>query len=152
MSELVSTISTPIRLEYTFVAGRAQSRFLRALTQRRLVGQRCPQCRKVYFPPRGSCTMCGLPTEEEVELPRQGTVTTFCIVNLPAPGQTIQPPYVCGTIQLDGADTPLFHLVGEVPPEDVRIGMRVEAVWVEPEQMGPTLESIRYFRPVVAVR
>ena len=30
---------------------------------------------------------------------------------------------------------------------DVRIGMRVEAVWVDPADLGPTLESIRYFRP-----
>jgi hypothetical protein len=25
--------------------------------------------------------------------------------------------------------------------------MRVEAVWVDDDQIGPTLESIRYFRP-----
>ena len=27
------------------------------------------------------------------------------------------------------------------------MGMRVEAVWVEPEELRPTLESIKYFRP-----
>jgi hypothetical protein len=31
--------------------------------------------------------------------------------------------------------------------EDVHIGMRVEAVWVDDADLGPTLESIRYFRP-----
>jgi hypothetical protein len=27
------------------------------------------------------------------------------------------------------------------------MGMRVEAVWVEPDQLGPTMASVRYFRP-----
>ena len=27
------------------------------------------------------------------------------------------------------------------------MGMRVEAVWVPPEERKPTLESIRHFRP-----
>jgi uncharacterized OB-fold protein len=74
-------------------------------------------------------------------------VTTFCIVNLPFFGQRIKPPYVCATILLDGADIGLFHLIQEVPAQEVRMGMRVEAVWAAPEERGPSLESIRYFRP-----
>jgi hypothetical protein len=40
-----------------------------------------------------------------------------------------------------------MHLLQEVAVDDVRIGMRVEAVWVDDDEIGPTLESIRYFRP-----
>ena len=32
--------------------------------------------------------------------------------------------------------------------EDVRMGMRVQAVWVPKEEMGHTFENIRYFRPI----
>ena len=147
MSERVYSIKTPIRLDYTFTAGRAQSRFLRAIAERRLFGLRCPECRSVYVPPRGSCPTCAVPTAEEVELSHAGTVTTFCIVNLPFYGQQLPPPYVCASILLDGADISIFHLVQEVPAHEVRMGMRVEAVWVEPEELGPTMESIKYFRP-----
>jgi uncharacterized OB-fold protein len=56
-------------------------------------------------------------------------------------------PYTTGLILLDGSDLPIMHLIQECPVEDVHIGMRVEAVWVAPEERGPTLESIRYFRP-----
>jgi len=149
VSEPVLGIITPIRLEYTFTAGRARSRFLRALAERRIVGERCPACRKVYVPP-GACSTCGLPTEDEVELSHQGTVTMFCIVNLPFYGQQIQPPYVCASIRLNGADTTIFHLVQEIPADQVRTGMRVEAVW-EDGELQPTMESIRYFRPVGSV-
>jgi uncharacterized OB-fold protein len=62
-------------------------------------------------------------------------------------GQGMEIPYTSGLILLDGSDLPIMHLIQECPVEDVRIGMRVEAVWVDPADRGPTLESIRYFRP-----
>ena len=40
-----------------------------------------------------------------------------------------------------------MHLIQEVAVDDVHIGMRVEAVWVPDDEIGPTLESIKYFRP-----
>jgi len=143
----VRSIRTPQRLTYRFTPGAAMSRFLRGIEQGRILGQRCPVCQKVYTPPRGSCPACGVPTEEEVELPGTGTVTTFCVVNVPFYGQKIEIPYVAATILLDGADIGLTHLLQEVPAEKVHMGMRVEPVWVAPEERKPTLESIRYFRP-----
>jgi len=141
----VTTLVTPIRLEYEYTPGRAPSRFLRHLTEGRLVGQRCPRCSKVYLPPRGSCPTCGVATEEEVECSDRGVVTTFCVVNIPFAGQAVECPYVCAAVLVDGADIPLLHLVQEVDAADVRMGMRVEAVWVDTP--GPTMESIAYFRP-----
>jgi len=40
-----------------------------------------------------------------------------------------------------------MHLIQEVNVDDVHSGMRVEAVWVPDDEVGPTLESIKYFRP-----
>jgi uncharacterized OB-fold protein len=146
-SEPVLSVRTPIELHYRYTPGRAASRFLRGLEQGRILGQRCPVCRKVYTPPRGACAADGVPTEEEVELSGHGTVTTFCVVNVPFYGQKIKIPYVSATILLDGADMGLMHLIQECEAEDVHMGMRVEPVWVPTEERQPTLESIRYFRP-----
>jgi len=143
----VRSIRTPIRLDYTMTAGEAQSRFLRQIANGRIFGQRCPECEKVYVPARGCCPTCGVATRDEVELGTKGTVTTFCIVNIPFAGAAIPIPYVCASVLLDGADVTLFHLVQDVPVEEVRMGMRVEAVWAPPAERGPTLESIKYFRP-----
>jgi len=145
--EMVQSIRTPARLDYEFTAGRANSRFLNELSDKRLTGQRCPSCSKVYIPPRGACPTCGVPTEEEVELADRGTVTTFCIVNVPFTGQKIDIPYVNALILLDNADLPIFHLIQEIPYSEVHMGMRVEAVWKPDAEIGPTLESIEYFRP-----
>jgi hypothetical protein len=147
VTDPVMVIGTPIRLEYTYTAGEAQSRFLRGLAEGRLLGQRCPDCAKVYIPPRGSCPTCGVPTREDVAVAGRGTVTTFCIVNIPFPGQAIRPPFVAASVLLDNADIAIFHLLQEVPVEEARMGMRVEAVWVPREELRPSMESIRYFRP-----
>jgi uncharacterized OB-fold protein len=102
----------------------------------------------VYVPPRGSCPTCGVPTDEEVELKQTGTITAFCIVNIPFAGQAVECPYVSATIQLDGADIGFYHLIQEIPYDQIHIGMRVEAVWKAREEWGTTTESIAYFRPV----
>lgn len=145
--EPVRSIRSPVYIKYSYAAGQASSRFLRGVEQGRILGQRCPQCGKVYTPPRGACASCGVPTEEEVELTGKGTITTFCVVNVPFYGQRIEIPYVSATILLDGADIGLMHLVQEVDATKVHMGMRVEAVWVEPAERKPSLESIKYFRP-----
>ena len=47
-----------------------------------------------------------------VEVKDTGMITTFCVVNIPFEGQELDPPYVAASVVLDGADTPLFHLIG----------------------------------------
>jgi uncharacterized OB-fold protein len=145
--EPVRSIRTPIRIEYTFTAGQAASRFLRSIAEGRIVGQRCPVCKKVYVPPRGSCPTDAVPTQEEVELVHTGTITTFCVVSVPFKGLRLELPYVAAQVLLDGADIAFNHLISEIPHDKVRMGMRVEAVWKPREEWGPTLENILYFRP-----
>jgi uncharacterized OB-fold protein len=48
---------------------------------------------------------------------------------------------------LDGADISMQHLIQECEAEDVRIGMRVEPVWKDKSEWGPSLENIQHFRP-----
>jgi uncharacterized OB-fold protein len=145
--EPVTMTITPVTMRVEHSASVQETRYLLALQEGRLVGQRCPVCRKVYIPPRGACPVDGVPTEEEVELPDRGIVTTFCIVNVPFLGQRIQPPYVAAYVLLDGADIAFLHLILDCPAEDVRMGMRVEAVWKPREEWEPGLQNITHFRP-----
>jgi uncharacterized protein len=131
---------TPVRLHYMHTASPGESAYLRGLAEGRLLGQRCGVCGQVYVPPRGTCPADGVPTSEEVELPESGTVTTFCIVNVGYPGQRVTPPYVAAAVLLDGADIAFQHLVLGCDPSEVRMGMRVRAVWGE-------AGSISHFTP-----
>lgn len=143
----VEIVTTPVNLHFMHSASPQESRFLTGLMDGRILAQRCPRCGKVYVPPRGACPTDGVPTEEEVELPSTGIVTTFCIVNVPFLGQHIPPPYVSAYVLLDGADIPFLHLILGCPADEVRMGMRVEGVWKPREEWGPTLQNISHFRP-----
>lgn len=147
VDDLVEGIVVPVELDYVYAASPEESAFYRAIEQGRIVGQRCPTCSKVYVPPRSACPADGTPTAEEVELSETGTVTTFCIVNVPFLGQRITPPYVSAYILLDGADIAFLHLILDCPAEDVHMGMRVKAVWKPREEWGTTIENISHFAP-----
>lgn len=143
----VQILVTPFEMSIMHSASVEESRYLRAIAEGRIVGQRCPATGKVYVPPRGASPTHGVPTREEVELSDVGTVTTFCIVNVPFTGQRIKPPYVAAYILLDGADIPLLHLVLGCDPAEVRMGMRVKAVWKPRDEWVPSTENIEHFEP-----
>ncbi len=143
----VETIITPIHLEYTFTAGEAAQVFLHGLAQGKILGRRSPVSGKVYVPPRGSCPADAVALTDEVEVKDTGTVTTFCVVRIPAENLSVDPPFVAAHVLLDGADIPFFHVIHGCEPEEVRMGMRVKAHWVPKAELGPTLRSIEYFEP-----
>ena len=145
--EAVRSVRTPARLDYTFTAGDATTRFLKGITQKKIIGQQATSTSKVYVPPRGADPELGAATPLEVEVAQTGTVTSFCVVNLQFYGSVMEIPYTSALILLDGADLSIMHLIQECPVEDVRIGMRVEAVWRDDADIEPTLESIKWFRP-----
>jgi uncharacterized OB-fold protein len=145
--ESVTMITTPVRLRYQHSASAEESRYLRALKEGKVIGQRCPACGKVYVPPRGACPVDGVPTTTDVELLDTGIVTTFCVVNVPFQGQRVPSPYVAASVLLDGADIAFQHLILGCEPAEVRMGMRVRAVWKPPEEWGTTSENISHFEP-----
>ncbi|WNZ14016.1 OB-fold domain-containing protein [Streptomyces sp. 11x1] len=142
--EAITGIVAAARLDYTYSPGRAQTGYIEALGDRRIVGERCPTCRKVYVPPRGACPTCGVATRERVEVGPGGTVTTFCIVNIKAKNLDIEVPYVYAHIALDGAGLALHGRIAGIPYDQVRMGLRVEPVWTQgaryPDHYRPTGE------------
>lgn len=146
-SNPVTGVIVPVSLDYLYAASPEESAFYRALNEGRIVGQRCPTCQKVYVPPRSACPADGTPTAEEIEVSQTGTITTFCIVNVPFLGQKITPPYVSAYVLLDGADIAVLHLILGVPAAEVRMGMRVKAVWKPEDEWTYSLENIDHFEP-----
>ncbi|MEU8240099.1 OB-fold domain-containing protein [Actinoplanes missouriensis] len=142
----VEIMTTPIRLHYRHTTSDEEDAYLRALAEGRLIGQRCPACRKVYVPPR-VCPADGVAPGEVVAVADRGTVTTFCVVNVPFAGQRLSPPYVVAQVLLDGADIPIPHLILGLDAASVRMGMRVAAVWRDRSAWTFTPENIAHFEP-----
>lgn len=145
--EPVTMIVTPIEIEIEHTASLQESAYLRALREGKLLGARTGTDGKVYFPAREADPATGQALDNFVELPAKGTVTTFAIINIPFAGQRIKPPYVAAYVLLDGADIPFLHLIQEIDAADVRMGMRVEAVWKPREERDFGIDNIEYFRP-----
>jgi uncharacterized protein len=145
--EPVTIQVTPSSIEIQHTASLPETAYLKALKEGKLLGARTGPNGKLYFPAREADPATGKVLDEYVELPDKGTVTTFAIINIPFAGQRIKPPYVAAYVLLDGADIPFLHLVSDIEAADVRMGMRVEAVWRPSEEWDFGIDNIEYFRP-----
>jgi uncharacterized OB-fold protein len=145
--EPVTVQVTPSSIEIQHTASLPETAFLRGLQEGKLLGARTGTSGKVYFPPKEADPATGLELDNFIELPDKGTVTTFAIINIPFAGQRIKPPYVAAYVLLDGADIAFLHLIQEIDATEVRMGMRVEAVWKPREEWGLGIDNIEYFRP-----
>lgn len=146
--EPVRSVRTPIRLVYDFVPSAAAQAYLRAYAEKRILGHRSPVDGAVFVPPRGVDPRHGTAIDETVDLADTGHVGNFCVTHLPIPGRDdLEVPYVSAWIHLDGADIGFLGLVAGCATEEVRIGMRVRAVWKPDEQLGPTAENVLYWEP-----
>jgi uncharacterized OB-fold protein len=131
----------------TFTAGTLGTRVLVALRDRKkITGMRCPTCNRVYVPARSTCKGCFGQLDELVEVSDQGVLQTYTVVNEPTACQPVEPPLIYGIVQLDGADNGFVHMLGGVEIEQLRVGMRVQAVFKE-ERKGSILD-IKYFKPL----
>ena len=83
-----------------------------------------------------------------MELSDKGTVVTFTIVRVPSENIQVELPYCAANIVLDGANIAFQALIQECNFDEVRLGMRVQAVWKPESEWGTTFENIRYFKPI----
>jgi uncharacterized OB-fold protein len=111
-----------------------------AARQGRFLGLRCPECGRTYTGGRGYCPIdsIALTSEHQVDLPQRGTVTNYTIITpVQYPGQTETDPFARIHILLDGTDVVLsFQVPVDIPNDEIRIGLRVSAVWASEAERG----------------
>ncbi len=134
---------------FNYAVGLHGSQFFKELKEnKRFMGIKCPECGKVYIPPRGVCGDCYVAMNEFVEVGPKGKIGTFTILRYafidPETGEQKPIPYGYGFIQLDGADTLFQHYINIEDEEKIKIGARVEAVFSE-KRKG-TIRDVEYFR------
>jgi uncharacterized OB-fold protein len=148
-----------IALDYAVRVSPLAQRFGEQLRAGRIVGQKCPECGLVYVPPRAFCPLCvvAMGPEAEVELAETGTVTSFTVLTpIQYHGQKEREDYALASVLIDGANgTVGQQRLTDVPLDKIRMGMRVEAVWVpeaerqsDPGDRGYAMgNAIRGWRP-----
>lgn len=93
-----------------------------------MIGVKCKNCGKVYFPPRTMCTECGrksLGRMERLKLSGGGTVYSATSVYEPHEQYDMLKPYAVALIELDEGAKILGQLI-DCEPGEAKIGMRVK--------------------------
>ncbi len=144
----VLTLELDPQARYAWDTGVAIGRFLQELKNGRLIARRCHRCERILLPPRMFCEQCFRPTDEWVYVPDTGTLNTYSVSHIRWDASPLPEPIVVAVIEIDGTSQGgLLHYLGEIEPDDVRIGMRVKAVWKPPEEREGSILDIRCFRP-----
>ena len=136
-----------LALPYSYFAGRVGSTFITTLRdKKKIMGVKCPVCNKVYLPPRQTCERDLTDIRDNwVEVQPAGEVVNFTVVRYDDKYLPRKAPFVMALIKLDGADTPIVHILDGVSPEEVVIGMKVEAVFSS--SPTNTILDIAHFAP-----
>ena len=139
-----------MKADFAWDTGIGIGKYLAALKTGTIFGSLCATCNKIVVPPRTVCEWCFNPMDEYVPLKYTGTVNTFSLCYVTWDVKRIQDPEIPVVIEIDGA-SPLhgiMHKLGDVDPEHVFIGMRVQAVWLEPQDRQGSVTDIQYFKPI----
>jgi uncharacterized OB-fold protein len=137
-------------LPYAWSSGVAIGRFLRGLKNKEIWARRCWNCGRTMVPPRMYCEDCFRPTDEWVRLKDTGRIVTYSVPYVNFDASRRERPIVVAVVQIDGASPMmgLLHRMGEVAPGDVRVGMKVEAVWKGDGEREGAITDILHFRPL----
>jgi uncharacterized protein len=119
-----------------------------AAREGRLVVQECLECHRLRHPPLPACPDCGRSRDGSTlgwrEVSGTGTVYTYTVVRHPTHFAFADAvPYVIALVELTEGPRLVTGITG-CPPEEVRVGMPVRAVFREVAE-GITLS---YFEPV----
>jgi len=135
--------------DYIYTLGVAGERFFQEIKKNgRIMGAKCRKCSIVYVPPRMYCERCLGKLREWVRLTNRGTVYTYTVAHIDMNGAKLKEPTIYAVIKIDGADGGLIHRIEGVKPEEVEIGMKVEAVFKPREKREGSINDIKHFKPV----
>lgn len=146
--EQVQSVRTPIAIDYEVTPGVGLSNYLRGLKEKKILADVCPDTGQVVFPPRGVAPMAGKRPTEMVEVGHAGYIDSFNVTRIPIKTRPdLEPPYVSAWVVPDGANVGSIALVAGIAPEDVRLGMRVRAVWKPDDELEESATNILHWEP-----
>lgn len=138
---------------FAWDTGVAINRYLSELKKGRIIATECRKCNRIMLPPRLFCELCFIPSSDWVYVQDSGVVNTFSICHVHWDASRIkegEKPYLPAVIEIDGASPGMgiMHLLGEVEPDKIKIGMKVKAVWKPEKERTGSITDIKYFKPL----
>ena len=136
-------------LQSVYTVGVAGEKFLRAIKDDGAIkGAVCPKCDLTYVPPTMYCERCFSELKDWVDVGTIGTVHTYTVLRVSLDDTRLDEPQILALITMGEAHGGLVHRIGEVNPDEVSIGMPVEAVFKPIEEREGSILDIEYFKPM----
>jgi uncharacterized protein len=136
-----------LEFPYTHSTGPVIGRFLAGLKEQGVIWGRRTKGLGVVVPPLGYSELDGGNDEDAwVQVADRGVVTAFAKVRQPLEGlHPCATPFAFVLIKLEGADTPMPHIVTE-GLDRLKVGSRVVATWKPVEERIGSIKDIANFR------
>ena len=134
----------PITNRYTY--GLAGEKFFRTLKDEgKILGTYCPHCDHTYVPAAAFCERCLGKLDDWIDVGTTGDVVTYTVLNVALDGSPLEKPEIVAFIRF--GDGGLIHLLGDIKPEQVEIGLMVQAVLKTASKRTGSILDIKYFKP-----
>ena len=113
-----------------------------------LIGSRCTECERYFFPQRKRCAHCAEPTIETVELSREGILISYSLLTRKPKYCLVEPPYVLGEVSIPEGIV-IYAVIKSTDPEALELGQPVRLDTMELEINGKDGKFIAYrFAPI----
>lgn len=117
------------------------ARFWREIPQRyNLIGNKCKNCDRVFFPPKESCPYCrreSIGKMEKYKLSGKGEIVTYTIIHVGPDNFEEQVPYPIAVIELEEGPRITAQVV-DCENDEVEIGMKVKSTFRNIQEDGDT--------------
>ena len=138
---------------FAWDTGVAINRYLTELKNGKIIAKECRQCNRIMLPPRMFCELCFVPSGDWVFVEDTGVINTFSICHVNWDASRIkkgEKPHLPAVIEIDGASEGMgiMHRLGGVDPDQIKIGMKVKAVWKPESERTGSITDIKYFKPL----
>lgn len=139
----------PMDFTYNYRVGPYMERFIKGLGEKKILGVKCPECKKVVVPPRKVCGVCNKILDEWVEVGPEGTVENYTVGHVKLNKGLVEqadPPVLLALVKLDGASSLLPAKIEGIDSGELKNGLKVKAIFKD--QPEDSLDDLDHFEPV----
>ena len=128
--------------------------FEQFLSEGKLMGSRCNDCKTLYVPPRSLCPQCRHSEMEWTETAGEGTLAAFTSISIGTPamikeGYDRNNPYCSGAVELVEGARVVARIEGvdSLCPETIKVGMPLKVRFLH-QGVGENRKTVLSFTPV----
>jgi uncharacterized OB-fold protein len=113
-----------------------------------LIGSRCRECGRYFFPQRKWCGHCAEPTTEVVELSKEGTISSYSLMTRKQNSCLVETPYFLGEVMMPEGIL-IYTVLNAKNEKEVKMGQKARfgTTEIKKDEKGNSVMAY-WFTPV----